>query len=175
MRLVVPVLSLLLAGASTLAFATSDSSAIVLHAVPGSQGCPVDLTAQQRSAGELIATGSAAAAPDNAARQGVHFVLRNEGDREIVSLSGTLHGLSPRLRMLPAAPQPKEDVTQAFHLRRKIAEGGSGDSELWMDQVSTIRWIDLESITYADGSVWRPSAQSRCRAVPDPLVLVSSR
>jgi hypothetical protein len=38
---------------------------------------------------------------------------------------------------------------------------------------TSVRWIDLDSITYADGSMWHSSPQRKCQVVPDRFMLVA--
>jgi hypothetical protein len=44
-----------------------------------------------------------------------------------------------------------------------------------MHLIGSLSWADLISITYTDGSIWRPTANLKCRAVPSNFLPVGSR
>ncbi len=162
-----------IAAVSTLAGAADRASDAVMQLQPSqSRACPVGLMAEQRSGSELM---RADVVHPGVPAQVITLVLQNRGTREIVAAEATVHGLSFHGRVLPLGSAGRDDIAKTFQLDRRIGAKGTGDSDLSIERVSTIRWVDLDSITYADGSVWHASEQSKCRAVPDPIMLISSR
>jgi hypothetical protein len=63
------------------------------------------------------------------------------------------------------------DAEESFRITGEAA--GLLVREIWMHKVNTVSWVDLNEIEYADGSVWRASANARCRAVPSNFLLVA--
>lgn len=80
-----------------------------------------------------------------------------------------VHGVSGANRLLRTAAD--EDQVQTLELR------GDGDSGLEFQQVSLdsvrfVHWAEITEATYADGTTWRPSQRSTCRANINGLKLV---
>ncbi len=138
--------------------------------VLASGGCPVEITARQRSVTERVETGGAVPAGP---AQGLTVVMAGETGLRVVSAEVVAHALSPKSRAFLTATADDADVTRPFHLVAK--KSGELRGDLWIEGVTSIRWIEVKSLTYSDGSVWRESETQRCSVRPDPLVLISSR
>jgi len=132
-------------------------------------GCPVSMTAAQRSAAQRVETGSLL--PERPA-QGLTVTLAGRRALRIVSAEVVAHALSGRNRALLTSNTAAADVTRTFQLAAKDSGGFSAD--LWVEGVTSIRWIEVKSLTYSDGSVWHESETQRCSVKPDPVVLISS-
>ncbi len=138
--------------------------------------CPINLYAQRQS--PLVLWSASEAARPSPSRpspaQGLHVTLNSIDTPPIESIDATLHGLSTSPRVLPTAPSPTADITKDFHLQRKAGEKGLTSFNLWMSHVGVLRWVDVTSITYADGTSWHSPQPSLCRAIPSPFLLVDA-
>jgi hypothetical protein len=157
------------------------SQSTVLRLAPRAAGCPVSLRAQHLADFGMIRTG-------NAAREGVgqrlHLALTDNRASRIVGATVTVHGYSNKSRLTETAmdsgaSDAARTVTVPFSTVRSGAPS-SAPSELaagdvWVAGMTAVATIDLDSVTYADGSVWKFSGQAACRFTPDPLMLVAGR
>lgn len=134
--------------------------------------CPIQLSAQRQS-GLAILTASDARSKEP--YQGLHVTLTHIDNPPILSVEATLHGLSPNPSILPITPEPTHDVTKTFLLQRKPGEPSLASFDLWMSRIGALRWVDVTSITYADGTTWHAAQPSTCRAIPSLFVLVAGR
>lgn len=132
-------------------------------------GCPVNLSASQRSLPQQVETGSLVPATP---AQGLTITLSGRRAFHIASAEVVAHALAPKDRAVLTATSDDADVVRPFHLEAK--DGGSFSSDLWMEGVTSIRWIEVKSITYSNGTVWHESETQRCSVRPNPFVLVSS-
>ena len=132
-------------------------------------GCPVSLTASQRGIGRQLETASAVPARPE---QGLTVTVVGKRALRIASVEVVAHALSGRNRALLTSNTPEPDVTRSFQLASKNESGFSSD--LWMDGVTSIRWIEVKSITYANGTVWHESETQKCSVRPNPFTLISS-
>lgn len=131
--------------------------------------CPVAVTASQRGLGQQVQTeGDVPSRP----AQGLTVTLAGRRSLRIVNAEVVAHALSGKSRSLLTSKSPKSDVTRTFQLMTKGDRGFSAN--LWMEGVTSIRWIEVKSLTYSDGSVWHESETERCSVRPDPFVLISS-
>jgi hypothetical protein len=132
-------------------------------------GCPVFLSASQRALPQQVETGSTL--PLRPA-QGLTVTMTGLRASRITSAEVVAHALSPRNRAVLTANVDDADVTRSFHLEAK--DGGGFSSDLWMDGVTSIRWIEVKSITYSNGTVWHESETQKCSVRPNPFTLISS-
>jgi hypothetical protein len=135
-----------------------------------STGCPVNLFAQRQSMPAMLNAGGAS---KDGPSQGLHVTLTRTGNPAIESVEATLHGLSPDPRIVPVVTSNTGDITKTFHLQRNSGEPSLASFDLSMSRVGALRWVDVTSITYADGTSWQSPRASLCRAIPSPLVLVA--
>jgi hypothetical protein len=147
------------------------SEKAVFVAPPASEGCPVGFSVQRRSAAEVNWASSEARDGVQGLGLGVVFVAKDAG--RILKVDLTVHGMGAGPRMMPAAGgSPDGDVTEIFQLAR--GENLELPPGVWMRRVKSVRWVDLTEIEYADGSVWKAAAGSRCRVAPSLLVMVAA-
>lgn len=143
------------------------------------QSCPINLFAERQSGLTLErATDAAKTGPSQSLHvtsQSLHVTVSRTDTPEIVSLEATLHGLSPEAQIVPAAAKTPGDIAKTFHLERKPGEPTLTAFTLRMSRAGVLRWVDVTSITYADGTTWNSPQPSLCRAIPSPFLLVAGR
>ena len=132
-------------------------------------GCPVVMTAQQRSMTHQVYAGGAV---PNQTAQGLTVAMSDSRALRITTAEVVAHALSPRSRAVLTSSEDDADVARTFQLTAKDERGFR--SNLWMKGVTSIRWIEVKSLTYSNGSVWHESETRKCIVRPDPFVLVSS-
>ena len=162
-------ITLLLTAAS--AFAQSQNLAQNQTQTQTQNTCPVNLYAQRQSQPILQSAGEAA---KQAGSQTLHVTVNRAGAPPIVAIEATLHGLSADPQVLPVAAHTARDLTKTFHLERKTGEDSLTSFDLRMSRAGVLRWVDVTSITYADGTTWNTPQVSLCRAAPSPFTLVAS-
>jgi hypothetical protein len=141
--------------------------------------CPVGLSAQPG-----VGPGMVIVVDGNAtASQKLNLQFTNTGDpRQHSNITGaqiTVHGLTARGRIAPARFGDADDpdaatLAKQVDLALTVAPGASASTGLLFKGFTSIRWITLDSLTYADGSTWHPSPQHSCRVVPNRVMLVAT-
>jgi hypothetical protein len=136
-------------------------------------GCPVGLFAERRS--ELVTRLAEDGQPTGPA-QGLHISLIHLGTA-ITSAEITVYGVTSRAGTLPVgfAASASNEISKTFVLHPGDERKGSQEATVWMHQVGALTRVKLNSLTYADGSVWHESEGSRCHAVPSLFLLVGAR
>ena len=147
-------------------------------------GCPIDVHVRQGIGGGMIAV------DDNGIQrkvfaQRLRLFLKDlqsgKSGQRIVSAVVTVHGLNGKARWVPLADGPGEDGSlNSGNMARNLAvsmgnwgdPGVSGDFRL--PGFTSASRVDLQSVTYDDGSTWRVSAGQTCHVVPDSLMLVGN-
>jgi len=153
--------------------------------VPAGLDCPVSMHAQQQSGiGTLTARDDRGESRrQSGVAQHIRLILGDAGNSakgnsaKIVSAKVTVRGTSPKWRMTPTvlnqdtSPDAKKTLALTFNV-----DGSEGASaNLVLPGFTSVTSIILDSLTYADGSIWRPSNGRGCRTAPDLLMLVDAR
>ncbi len=159
MRLV-PLLASFALTASVFAQTPAASPAVVLQN-PASQGCPVGLEA--RHAGE----GSTVRVSPSEKHPGQGYVIRFSG-HTITQARITLHGLSGQ-HVIPAGEQAGADSTESFNV-----SPAAGKTTVYTGKLTGVQWVQVNEITYPDGTQWHESADAVCRVAPNGFLLVAS-
>jgi hypothetical protein len=150
---------------------------VKLPPVPSS--CPVSLLAQQTAGGNMLAVKNG---QSKGPAQGLHLILTNRDSRQIILATVTVRGLTAKGRIThtlsdPATVIQHDDSDAARTLAVTFAAGPNSAffTDIRVPGLTAVNAIDLDSITYADGSTWKLSAGKTCRTVPDPAMLIVSR
>lgn len=166
-------------------FTTNPQTGVIVSAGPSRavviaapiSSCPVGLTAQPGVGPGMVIVVDG----NTTASQKLNLQLTNVGDpqRQHSNITGaqiTVHGLTARGRIAPAGFGDSDAATLAkqVNLALTVAPGASASTDLLFKGFTSVRWITLDSLTYADGSTWHPSPQHTCRVVPNRVMLVAS-
>jgi hypothetical protein len=135
-------------------------------------GCPVGLFADRRSDMEMVRVHWAFR--ENGPAQGLHISFVHLVTPSIESAEITVYGVTSRPNILPVGAASNE-ISKTFTLHPGEGSKGAQEATVWMYRVGALTRVELNSLTYADGSVWHESDGSKCRAVPNPFLLVGER
>jgi hypothetical protein len=155
----------------------ANTSTVVLRDIPAGTGCPIGFRADRQATTQILTAGTAR---KNEPALGLHLSLDRQTAPAIESIMVTVYGVSPKGRILPTDLLTAEDstsdtVSKSFELQRSPGNETLSNADVWMNKAGALRWVDLIEIRYANGTNWRPSASTKCRAVPSDFVLVRSR
>ena len=135
--------------------------------------CPVGFTASRQSNGQIITTGDAK--PSGPA-QGLHLTLHHRSSTpDIESIEVTVYGTSQKGLLLPVGTPATDTVSKTFALHRISDDTSLSEADVWMHLVGSLRWADLISITYVDGTTWHATENLQCRAIPSNFLLVGAK
>jgi hypothetical protein len=109
--------------------------------------------------------------------QRVRLTLTSLKPAQIAGARVTVHGLPPAGRLLrsKSAPGTSSEIAKTLEVNFSSGDGHASSTDLTVPGFTSVSRIDLVSVTYADGSTWNTSANHTCHAVPDRLMLLSSR
>jgi hypothetical protein len=146
--------------------------------------CPVELSAAQHGAGVLIAAGPNAPAvpePDGKhAQQAIDLSMKNTRLERIVAAELEVHGTSNKSRVLPAAGavltnEPRADAVRNVHLVNSVPGDQTRTRTVSVNDLTSVAWISVIELRYADGSTWHARPGSECRVTPDPIMLIAGK
>jgi|SRR5215472_4658782 len=142
-----------------------------------SPACPLDMNVRQAPGGQMIATDQNGVERKMFAAHLNLFLHDGRADRtsqRMVNATVTVQGWNGKARVLPADSVigPKGELVKTFAV--PLTGGGLPDAfaELSLPGFTAARRVELESITFDDGQVWRFTGASACRAAPDPFMPV---
>jgi len=155
----------------------SNASSVVLRNIPIGTGCPINFRADRQSTTQMLTAGST---QQNEPALGLHLTLDRQSAPAIESVEVTVYGLTPKNRILPtdlftSDANTNDTISKSFELQKNASNDTLANADVWMSKVGALRWVDLNEIRYTDGTIWHPSASTKCRAVPSSFVLVGQR
>jgi hypothetical protein len=141
-----------------------------------SAACPIGFSAQVN--GRAIAR----SVEDQKKKGDGPFLKLTFGRREapkLMSASITVHGSSSSDRYLPVDKRFEENKTdknktQTFDLDSGHGAAELANSEVRLNKILFVSWVEVTDLRYADGSTWHVSSDAQCRAVPSKLHLVDA-
>lgn len=155
--------------------AHNTSQPAVLETLTYSNQCPLTLSAQQGSSGQLRST---QVIPSHADKQPIgqqiRLTLANPRLIGVTAARIQVRGYTPNARAFPAA-SPSPDAARSLDLVLTVAPGQDATTDLRLESFSAVTSIELESVSYADGSRWQAGAEARCQIAPDPILLITGR
>src|SRR6201996_7724767 len=95
----------------------------------------------------------------------LHLDVSNPSTRDIVGAQFTVHGFSRKLRLIdPSDPSNAPDLWRTVDVTLDVQGNDRASSELSLTHFTAIiTSVDLDSVTYADGTQWRAPSQRACR------------
>jgi hypothetical protein len=107
--------------------------------------------------------------------QRIHLTISNLSSQSIVSADVTAHGLSEKWRFVPSmARQPEPDLTKQIKVALQVKGNDRTTHEFSFEHFATVTSLDVDAVSYADGSSWHATAPGACSVTPSALMLVSS-
>ena len=170
--------SLLVLLAGTFTFAQAPNNPLVHKSLSNwvrpavDSGCPVGFYASRQANGQIL---SASDAKQAVPAQGLHLMLNQQSKRAIQSIEVTVYASSLKLRALPLDASSTDTISKTFSFERQSGSAGLTEADVWMHQVGSVRWADLISITFTDGTTWHSFGDVKCRAVPSNFLLVANQ
>jgi hypothetical protein len=155
--------------------AARTSQPAVLQTLTYSGQCPVNLSAQQGMSGALRTTRSGQKdTPPRSVGQQIHLTLANPQPVGITAARIQVRGYTPAGRVFPLAPL-SPDAARSLNLVLTLAPGRDATTDLRLESFSAVTSIELQSVSYADGTTWHADSQTRCQIAPDPVMLITRR
>jgi hypothetical protein len=153
------------------------SQPAVAGIVPGSTNCPVDIRAQKDIGAVQLQQVPAKLQQDLGPSQNLHLTLNNSTYSQIVGVRVTAYGLNAKGQVTPAeaAANASSSMQKAFDLKLKVDPKSIGTVDLVLAGFTAVTFLNVDSIRYAGGSTWQPSAQHTCHVIPDSPMLINSR
>ena len=182
------ILPLVFLVATTSAFAqqpvkpgSANSTSLTHLRTIGEAACPLDMQATHGprvpvgvNAGPAI-NGQAIKPKAPALYQRIHLTMTNRQSHEIVSAQITAHGFSDKWKAIDLANSfQAPDLAKTLDVVLDVKGKGRASSDLSLSRFTAVSSIDLDSITYADGTTWRASSPGACSVTPDMVMLVAA-
>jgi hypothetical protein len=134
--------------------------------------CPVALRAQQSAA---AFSRQVDGAPRRDVAQLLHLTVSGLAPRKVATANVTVHGFANKPRMVETmTTQVNPDAAKSFDVRFAVEPGSEPSSELWVPGLSAVSSIDVNSVTYSDGSTWKLAAGGSCNYPVDGVMLIGS-
>jgi hypothetical protein len=132
--------------------------------------CPISLRARHGSATNRMEVNDA---PPKGTNQMLHVAVTGSDARRIVAASVTVRGWTGKARVVPIQNgEQSTDAAKTLTVRFPASSGKEPSADLLVPGFSAAESIDLNSVTYSDGSTWKTAAGDGCRFPVDGMMLV---
>jgi hypothetical protein len=132
-------------------------------------GCPVGFSASRQAGGQVL---TASDAKSVGPEQGLHLMFDYPSGPAIQSIEVIIYASSLKPQALLLDMRSPDTISKTFTLERQPGSTALTDADVWMRQAGSIRWADLISITFTDGTTWHSTEDFKCHAVPSNFLLV---
>ena len=148
--------------------------ALIEHSLESA--CPIGLSAEPGvNPGMLIVVNGDTTAAQKLKLQLRHLTGPHSHPSAITAARITVHGLTAKGRIAPASSNPDADtIAKQVNLALTIAPNHTTSTDMLFQGFTSIRWITLDSLTYADGTTWHPAAHKSCSIVPNRFMAVAA-
>lgn len=152
----------------------------VVQVSPLSSPCPVGMRVRQGIGTQMLQAKDGQRTRTFASRLRLNLFNSHEGktSTEIVKATVTVRGLNGKAGMIPAlgSDDRSSEVIRTMTVSFALDDDNSYWTDLVLPGLTSARMVNLESVTYADGSTWNfRDHVGWCQAAPDPLMLISGR
>jgi hypothetical protein len=166
------LLALTVVAAQTASRSQSAPQQILVELAAPASSCPISLHAKQAPGGDAIEV-NGTRIQDPAQR--LHLSISGFDSRRIVAANVTVRGFNNQARYMPTmSAQDSSDAARTLDVRFPAGSGKETAADLRVPDLTAVTVIELNSVTYSDGSTWKLAAGSSCRSWIDGLMLVSS-
>ena len=137
------------------------------------QTCPVSLRAQHGADGTMLKVDKTR--PEGLA-QLLHIILTSKNSRQIVEAHLRVRGASGKGQVSRTdLVQNGMDATRNVTVKLKPSAENEVTGDAWVRRMSAVLEVELNWVTFADGSVQRFDASQGCRFTPEHLMLIADR
>jgi hypothetical protein len=152
--------------------------------VTNPSACPVELSAAQRGMGQMVVVrpGAPDVPPPNANHPGqsIDLSMKNTRLQRIVAAQLEVHGTSNKSRVVPAGGavlthEPTADAMRSVHLVSSVPADQTRTRTVSVHDLTSVAWISVIELRYADGSTWHARPGAECRVVPDGMMLIADK
>jgi hypothetical protein len=129
--------------------------------------CPIGIAAQHTPGGTFA---QVSPAPPNSLAYNIS--LSAFDGRLIRQADVTLHGIIG-VHFMPTTPKADTtDATETFTLTQGATPKPHFQSVVYAKKLTGVQWIQVDEVTYADGTQWHQTPGSVCRVTPNGLLLI---
>lgn len=165
--------STVLAAQATVPLKETPTQATVIQVTPQPGSCPISIRAQQMPGPDRVEVNGV---PLTGMAQKLHIIVGARNSNRVVAVNLTVRGFANKGRVLQTmSTQDNSDAARTLDVRFHDGPGREVSSDLRVPGLSGVTVIDLNSVTYSDGSTWGLAAGGSCRTWIDGLMLVSNR
>lgn len=146
---------------------------------PRTTGCPAALRALQGSGRGLLSVRNPRGNVDPlpaVPTQRIHLIVASLNAMNATHVRVMIFGHSDqkRLEQTQLTNMPKYELSRTLDVTLAPDQDSKQAADLVLPGFTAVKLIQLESITYTDGSTWTGVSQA-CQIVPDQLMLVADR
>ncbi len=144
----------------------------------GLGACPVSLDVHHSSASytQVVGDDRGVVTPS---MQVLELTIHNDGPAGVASLQATLQMRSDETHTQPLIPGSETAAKPGERIPLQLVHAVDADREILLVRTVTnrnpVEYIELDKVTFADGSRWTAAKDSACRFTPNLITLIAAQ
>lgn len=162
----------LVAAQTTVAVQDTPAHTTVLQIAAQPDNCPISLRAQQMPGGDRMVVDGV---PVKTIAQMLHLTASAPHSRQVTAANITVRGYSNKARFMPTGltNQDAGDAAKTMDVNFASTSEKDASTDVSVAGFSAVTVVDLNSVTYSNGSTWKLAAGRSCRSWIDGVMLVA--
>lgn len=142
-----------------------------------SSGCPVAMRLNQRISGGLRETGKGQ--QKVAFLANLHLELANATSSRAIAANVkaaavTVHGYDGTPHFELVNPGQTGLTARSMEIRFVPQVGNGAAADFSVNGIASASWLEVNSLTFANGTIWKPARGESCTVSPNPFKLVGA-
>jgi hypothetical protein len=140
--------------------------------------CPVSLHARQSAAAFARQVNGNDPDRPRGNAQRLHLSVAGPKPKRVVAANVTVHGFAGKPRIvqtMSTSGGDDSDAAKTMDVRFAAGTGQEDAADLWVPGLTAVQSIDVNSVTYDDGTTWKVAAANSCHSLVDGTMLVGIR
>lgn len=154
--------------------ATPTQLRIIQTTIPAA--CPISMSAQQGVWDHTIKVRQGEQPhPPQPFGQRIFLTLADAHPARIVSAIVAVHGTTGKNHMLQAVDSASgSNATRTLTAAFTKQADNSVSADIYLPGFTSVTSLELQQVSYADGSTWKLSNANVCSVTPDPMMLIAA-
>lgn len=106
--------------------------------------------------------------------QRIVLTLLDTHPASVVAATLMVRGFDGKDHMMQAAADSPGDAARTLHAVFAKQADGNVSADIYVPGFTSVTSLQLQEVSYADGSVWSVTGSNVCRVAPDPLMLIAA-
>jgi hypothetical protein len=139
--------------------------------------CPISMRVRQGIGNGVLVVKGGKRLDTVGSRLRLNLAPSQDRPGTVIAATVIVHGFNGKPGVFPlvATRDHASEITKTLAVSLTADDDNSFWSELLLPGLTGPNRVDLQSVTYVDGSIWKVALTDACHVAPDPFMLVAAQ